>query len=178
MFRKFAPIPHLSVWLIAMVFLFSNCNSPDTGEAQQVAAVIDSFYRTEPLGNYRLVDQRWLSRELCQELRKCGQIQHDDSLRLKLLGSTDKPRMMEGDPANQEISNPVILRRLLEGGPVTRQMEIDDMGRRRCIRGIDQGSLHLGRHSLTLLATEDKEECGELSGALEPRHGLTELVNR
>ena len=97
MFRKFTPIPHLSVWLIAMVFLFSNCNSPATGEEQLVAAVIDSFYRTEPLGNYRLVDQRWLSRELCQELRKCGQIQHDDSLRLKLLGSTDKPRMIEGD---------------------------------------------------------------------------------
>ncbi len=82
--------------IVSSILLFIGCNK-SKNEQHAICAAIDSFYAAEPIGNYRFANQRFLSSELVALLQKSSIIQRTDSARLKALGSSDKPLMIEGD---------------------------------------------------------------------------------
>ncbi len=82
--------------VVSSLLLFIGCNK-SKNEQQAISAAIDSFYAAEPIGNYRFANQHFLSTELVALLQKSSIFQRTDSARLKALGSSDKPLMIEGD---------------------------------------------------------------------------------
>jgi hypothetical protein len=86
-------------WRIAIltlaIMLTIGCDSND--KSREISSVIDSFYGKAPTVDYRHVDKKWLSAGLSDLLKKAAAYQTADSARLKALGSTDKPLMIEGD---------------------------------------------------------------------------------
>ncbi|MFN5888994.1 MAG: DUF3828 domain-containing protein [Bacteroidota bacterium] len=83
--------------IVSSIFLSLIGCDQSKNEQQEICATVDSFYAAEPVGNYRLVNHRYLSSDMVALLQKSSIIQSADSARLKALGSTDKPLMIEGD---------------------------------------------------------------------------------
>jgi hypothetical protein len=58
---------------------------------------IDAFYDHYKPGDYRVVDTSLLSKDLSTKIRLAKTKQKEEAEKLKAIGSTDKPPMIEGD---------------------------------------------------------------------------------
>ena len=82
------------VALLGILFLSACKGSKDQKE---ISGVINEFYAKGRIADYRYVNQQHLSSGLLQLIAAAAKKQTADSARLKAIGSTDKPLMIEGD---------------------------------------------------------------------------------
>jgi hypothetical protein len=83
--------------LITIIVAFSlvyACSGVDINAANKT---ISNFYLNYKPGDYRVVDKRLLSATLIEKIEAAALKQKEDASRLKSIGSTDKPLMIEGD---------------------------------------------------------------------------------
>lgn len=82
--------------LLASILLigFNACSVKKIKEAEKT---IHNFYSDYKPGDYRVVDKILLSKDLNEMIEAASLKQSEDAQRLKSIGSTDKPMMIEGD---------------------------------------------------------------------------------
>jgi len=86
----------IKLQIIFILFLMTACRNQQQSSIPDIKILIDSFY-SSPMGDYRLADRSRLSKTLSGLLDEAIKLQSADSARLKSIGSTDKPFMLEGD---------------------------------------------------------------------------------
>ena len=82
------------IFFICGILIFSACSSPDYKEAEKT---VQDFYTHYKPGDYRVVNKSLLSKDLIAKMEAAALKQSKDAERIKSLGSTDKPFMIEGD---------------------------------------------------------------------------------
>ena len=82
--------------LIAM-FILCFINACSIKKMDSANATINAFYSKYKPGDYRVVDKSLLSATLVAKIEAAALKQKEDASRLKSIGSTDKPLMIEGD---------------------------------------------------------------------------------
>jgi hypothetical protein len=83
--------------LMTIIFacsLFYACSGVDISAANKT---ISDFYANYKPGDYRVADKSLLSKGLNEKIEAAALKQKEDAGRLKSIGSTDKPLMIEGD---------------------------------------------------------------------------------
>jgi len=86
----------IKLQIIVILFVMTACKNQQEPSNSDIKILIDSFYNM-PTGDYRLADRSLLSKNLSALLDEAAKLQSADSARLKSMGSTDKPFMLEGD---------------------------------------------------------------------------------
>lgn len=85
-----------SIYAIFSLFFIYTMSSCDN-EIKDANQVVNQFYSSYKPGDFRIVDKSFLSKELGTQIDKATLMQAEDAKRLKAIGSTDKPLMIEGD---------------------------------------------------------------------------------
>ena len=79
---------------IAAAFLVTACSNQNHTDARKT---IDAFYNNYKPGDFRVADTALLSKDLANKIRLANKKQKEEADKLKAIGSTDKPLMIEGD---------------------------------------------------------------------------------
>lgn len=80
--------------LLLLVYITAGCTNKKNYE---IITTIDSFYRPEVAGDYRLVNKKLITGELRDLIERATRKQALEAYKMKTSGSTDKPNMIEGD---------------------------------------------------------------------------------
>jgi len=97
-YKQFSFMNNKKIFIAATVLLaILSIGCGSSSDRKEISSLINGFYGKGRPGDYRYVNKLQLTSGLAQLITKAAEKQTADSARLKAIGSTDKPLMIEGD---------------------------------------------------------------------------------